>query len=265
MFSSDPFAIAAPIDGVRPRVLRPAVLRPDEMLAFNASLTTEWMPVAMEATPAFDALPDFGDDDDESTQTSAPAPIDPVQVRIDAAVREALEARDIEEMAIREQLQAEAYEAGIGAGRDEAEVAARQAFTTAIEALWLAAEEVRTSEQRWLGALQDNVAALAAASARHIVGREIAADDTLVRRLAALAVAEFPQDHPIHVRVNPADLATLREAFETPPARSGDLRWTADARVERGGCVVEGRDRIVDGRVDTALERIYRAVSGHHA
>jgi flagellar biosynthesis/type III secretory pathway protein FliH len=35
--------------------------------------------------------------------------------------------------------------------------------------------------------------------------------------------------------------------------------------VERGGCVIEGRDRIVDGRVDTALERIYRGLSGHHA
>lgn len=34
--------------------------------------------------------------------------------------------------------------------------------------------------------------------------------------------------------------------------------WVADARVSRGGCMVEGRERIVDGRIETALERVYR-------
>ncbi len=46
---------------------------------------------------------------------------------------------------------------------------------------------------------------------------------------------------------------------------SRPLRWMADERVERGGCLIEGRERIVDGRVDMALERIYRALSGRHA
>ena len=34
-----------------------------------------------------------------------------------------------------------------------------------------------------------------------------------------------------------------------------------DETVSRGGCVVEGPERIVDGRVEGALERIYRTVS----
>ena len=28
----------------------------------------------------------------------------------------------------------------------------------------------------------------------------------------------------------------------------------------RGGCLVEGRERIIDGRVDTSLERAYRSI-----
>jgi len=46
--------------------------------------------------------------------------------------------------------------------------------------------------------------------------------------------------------------------------RSRDARWIADARVAPGGCIVEGRERIVDGRVDTALERIYRRLTYTH-
>jgi flagellar biosynthesis/type III secretory pathway protein FliH len=43
------------------------------------------------------------------------------------------------------------------------------------------------------------------------------------------------------------------------------VRWLADARIQPGGCVVEGRERIVDGRVDTALERLYRKLSDNDA
>jgi flagellar assembly protein FliH len=39
----------------------------------------------------------------------------------------------------------------------------------------------------------------------------------------------------------------------------------ADARIVRGGCVVEGRERIIDGRVDLALEQIFRKLSGTDA
>jgi flagellar biosynthesis/type III secretory pathway protein FliH len=43
------------------------------------------------------------------------------------------------------------------------------------------------------------------------------------------------------------------------------MSWVPDARIARGGCVVEGRERIVDGRVDSALERVYRRLAHRHA
>jgi flagellar biosynthesis/type III secretory pathway protein FliH len=36
----------------------------------------------------------------------------------------------------------------------------------------------------------------------------------------------------------------------------------ADPAVGRGGCLVEGRERILDGRLDVALERAYRTLAG---
>jgi flagellar biosynthesis/type III secretory pathway protein FliH len=48
-------------------------------------------------------------------------------------------------------------------------------------------------------------------------------------------------------------------------AEQRPAHWIADAQVKSGGCVVEGRDRIVDGRVDTALERVYRRLAHQNA
>lgn len=231
------------------------------MAATAATAATAWMPMEIEVE-AFE-LPEF----------DAPLPADPAEAAyqapitmrdVEAAVNEALARREEEELAIREQLQQEAYAAGIEQGRMEAEHAIQTAFNSAVEALWLASEEVRASEARWIVNLQDNVAALAAGIARHVIGREVRADDTLIRSMAQRAAAEFPQDHPLAIRVNPQDLETLKLALADSP-RTGESRWIPDARIERGGCILEGRDRIVDGRVDTALERVYRQLSGHNA
>ena len=74
----------------------------------------------------------------------------------------------------------------------------------------------------------------------------------------------------MRVRVNPHDLSllSLPNAEDGQPvsiAPNRDVRWLADLRIHPGGCVVEGRERIVDGRVDTALERLYRKLTDHDA
>jgi flagellar biosynthesis/type III secretory pathway protein FliH len=116
----------------------------------------------------------------------------------------------------------------------------------------------------------ENISALALAVARHIIGREVRAEPAVVAELVKRALAEFPIDQPLRVRVNPHDLSLLsRPAPDaTAPvaiAPNRDVRWMADSRIQPGGCVVEGRERIIDGRVDTALERLYRQLSGNNA
>jgi flagellar biosynthesis/type III secretory pathway protein FliH len=65
--------------------------------------------------------------------------------------------------------------------------------------------------------------------------------------------------------VHPVDLSLLTMAAPAagmpPITGTRDANWMADPRVTRGGCLVEGRDRIIDGRVDSALERAYRRMS----
>jgi flagellar assembly protein FliH len=162
----------------------------------------------------------------------------------------------------------DAYSHGFDEGRREGEHTEQARLRKSMQAVIDALDIIRSSEERWNGALEENIGALACAVARHIVDREIAADPELVSRLVKRAIAEFRIDEPVRVRVNPNDLSVI-EANSDPAAGAEtvghDVHWIGDPRIASGGCVVEGRERIVDGRVDTALERAYRRVAYHHA
>ncbi len=161
---------------------------------------------------------------------------------------------------------ADAHAAGYEAGRLDGELAEATRLRNAIAAAEAALDCIRENDAKWQASVCENISALAVAVARHVIAREVTAGGTLVADLVRKALAEFPIDQPMRVRVNPHDLSLLsrpqsegEDVITIAPSR--DVRWLADARIEPGGCVVEGRERIVDGRVDTALERIYRLLS----
>ena len=167
-------------------------------------------------------------------------------------------------LAEQERVTTEAYEAGYLAGQLASASAAETQMRGAIDALKTAAVQITTSEINALGVLEDNLAALAVSIARHIIGREVRTAPDVVVDLVRLALTEFPVDQPLRIRINPLDLSTLAAATGGAAIRIApdrEVSWIADARVLSGGCVVEGRERIIDGRVDTALERAYRALT----
>ncbi len=157
----------------------------------------------------------------------------------------------------------EAFQKGLregeAAGRKEvlAEVEpARQAAQAASSAL--AAYEAEIESR-----LSENVMALALAVARKVVDREVRADPGIVAELVEKALAHFPLDQKVRVRLNPADLAFVTgegPGRRAPEAGGREVRWMPDESVARGGCLVEGPEHVVDGRLDSVLERIYRTV-----
>ena len=165
--------------------------------------------------------------------------------------------------------EAAGLERGREEGRAEAEEAARreaaERLAASHRALEAALDAVEAAEAPALRALEKNIVALAVAVARHVIGREVKGDARAIAELVRRAIAEFPIDQPLRVRLNPGDLSTISaavspdgEPLAIAPGRN--LRWVADPRIESGGCMVEGREQIVDGRVDRALERIYKAM-----
>ncbi len=159
-----------------------------------------------------------------------------------------------------------AYLRGVADGREQGELAEQARLRGARMAAESALDDIRIGEARWLANIEENIAAIAVAVAHQIVTREVTiASDTVVE-LVTRGVQEFGLDQALSIRVNPADLEALYAAerdgdMATMITRGREVRWVSDARIEQGGCVVEGRERIVDGRVDTGLERLYRRLT----
>ncbi|MEO7996850.1 MAG: FliH/SctL family protein [Gemmatimonadaceae bacterium] len=134
------------------------------------------------------------------------------------------------------------------------------------DALAGALEDVRLHQQRWTSNAEENLAVLAVAVARQLIAREVETDAGIVAGLVQRALAQFPLEQQVSVRLHPDDVDSCTELLQ--PAEGNkfhEIRWIADSQVHRGGCMVEGRERIVDGRVDTALERVYRSIGNVQA
>lgn len=155
---------------------------------------------------------------------------------------------------------ARGYEQGFRAG----EFAEAARLRSAVAALEEALYSVERDSARWVGNAEENVCALAVTVARHLIGREIAATPDIVTDAVRLALSEFPVNEAVRVRMNPQDLQVVSALMATDEGRAltrSNVRWTGDARMAPGSCLIEGSERIVDGRVDVGLERLYRRLS----
>ncbi len=155
---------------------------------------------------------------------------------------------------------------GYAEGERNARAESEASLAAALSSLTEAAAMIQLHEARWISNAEENIAALAVAVARHIVAREVTVDPTGVHALVSRAMLQLPIDHPIVVRLHPDDIAYCGTMIVPDGAgRTPDIRWVPDASVMRGGCLVEGRERIIDGRIDTSLERAYLSIGNLQA
>ncbi len=239
--------------------LRPTMLRgtPAGSVSRESDGTCAWMLDELSPlTPdSFDQAPDVDTPTTEELRAAAD------QARETALAKE------------RDRLIATARAEGYAAGRDAGRSAEQVRLATALTAAEQALDHLHAGESRWLEQLEDNVCALAVAIARQVIGRELESDPSTLTDLLRRALSEFPIDQPVSIRVNPLDLAMLAASHPVDEGPGGtaavapnrETRWIADPTVISGGCIVEGRERIIDGRVDAALERVYRRMTGNHA
>jgi len=154
----------------------------------------------------------------------------------------------------------DAFTAGERAGRERQLRESGQAVERALETLGAVTRECHTALEDWNRTLEENLVALAIAAARHIIEREVRQDPEVVTTLVRRALAAFPPDQRIRVRVHPDDLSAF--SVGGPGGRSmvpqgREVEWIADTDIGVGGCMVEGPESVLDGRVDAALERLY--------
>jgi len=157
----------------------------------------------------------------------------------------------------------EAQRMGFDEGYRSGEDAERMRLFQVARALQDGLTSVQDGVDRWIANAEENITALAVAIARHILSREVTVDREATMAVVKQAIAEFSLDHPVTVRMPPADHAVIMPLLLPAENEAGrqNAEWIADSRIAQGGCVVEGRERIIDGRVDAALERVYRRLT----
>jgi flagellar assembly protein FliH len=235
----------------------PGVVRAWAPVEFG-SFSDSFGPVELEVAPEEPPV--------DAAALAAEAAREAEQERLLEAVTHARLEWEAEARVRREEVRAEAYHEGFEAGRLEGERAEGIRLANVRQAAEHALDDVRAGEAKWAGTIEENVAALAVAIARQLLARELRAEPAALADLVRRALTEFPIDQPIRIRINPSDLAVLSTVVSGPPITTGrEAAWVADAQLNPGGCVVEGRDRIIDGRVDAALERVYRRLTYTHA
>ncbi len=156
-----------------------------------------------------------------------------------------------------------AYQRGFEAGQAAAAAAEAVAADASRSALAAAIAALERTGQGLQARFTESVNALAVGIAWHLAEREFAADPAQLQQLVARALVLAPLAGPVTLRLHPDDLAALQRfpgVLDAVPA-TVELRWTADASVGRGGCLLEGPASVVDGRLDRALLDIYERLS----
>ena len=116
--------------------------------------------------------------------------------------------------------------------------------------------------ESWSEAMVDSMAAISVTIARQILDRELTTSPDTIQELIKAALDRFPVDHAIRIRVNAKDLEALRACGADEDITGNRwAQWVAEESVDKGSFVVEGPERIVDGRIDHSLEKIYRSMT----
>ncbi len=150
------------------------------------------------------------------------------------------------------------------AGRREARAELEREFGRALATLQAAAAALESARAREGERALEEIVHLAVAVAGKIVRREIRRDDEYVVRLVRRCLRRIPFPAPVHVRLHPADVAVVTAAKNALLAdgASHQLAFESDARVERGSCIVETPDFVVDGRARVQLAAAHEALEG---
>ena len=151
------------------------------------------------------------------------------------------------------------------AAREEALAEARAEYDGAVQAFRTAAAELRDAVNREVELAESELVELAAAIASKIVRREIRGDDDYLVGLVRRCLSRILRPTAVRIRLHPRDQERVADAAASLTGETEarhQLAFEADPRVERGGCVVETPDFVVDARRATQLAAATAAVGG---
>jgi flagellar assembly protein FliH len=148
-----------------------------------------------------------------------------------------------------------------------AATAQEQIASVIAERIGSAVETLRLTAERLAADARTDAIEIAFLIARRVLETELTASVEPMVALARSAVRRLGEARVIKVRLAPADAQAVsavlaaRGAAAVAPIASAQIEVVADSSLERGDCVVEGELGTVDGRLETRLDELRRALS----
>jgi flagellar assembly protein FliH len=153
------------------------------------------------------------------------------------------------------------FQEGIEAGR---KALAEQLVEQRNQLLQVQNGILRSLEQALPGVIaecEQSIVLLAFEAARRIVGALPVTAESIEASVKQ-ALAELRETADYQVYLHPADLAVLREIQSglLPAAGNASAKFSADASISRGGCIVRTRHGSIEALREKMFERLERAV-----
>jgi flagellar biosynthesis/type III secretory pathway protein FliH len=226
---------------------------------------------APELTPAFSSFVE-----DVNGAVDLPQPVDLDATRIEAAAlidkasadAEAL-LNDAHQRALElvndavsrtNSIEAEARQNGYDRGLADGRNAAQAEMDEMLSTMRGLVEMARTERHKIIEAAEPEIVRLATAIAERILHQHVASDPNAVLDMTRAAITRLVNRETVTVRVNPADIETMRENRDTIMSMNDieHLRVIEDQRVDRGGVVLETESGTIDAKVSTQLREVRR-------
>lgn len=160
---------------------------------------------------------------------------------------------------IEEEHRSAGYERGVADGRNAAQLDMEDMLSTMRGLIEMALVE----RHKIVEGAQAEIVRLATVIAERIVHQRVEADDQVVIEMTRAAIARLVNRETVTVRVNPADIETMRENRERIMSMNDvdHLRLIEDQRVDRGGVVLETESGTIDSKISTQLREVRRLLA----
>jgi flagellar assembly protein FliH len=154
---------------------------------------------------------------------------------------------------------AKGFEEGVGDGR----AAASAEMDEMLQTMRGLVEMARVERHKIIELAEPQIVRLSVAIAERILNQHVAMDDTAVLEMTRAAITRLVNRETVTVRVNPADIETMRKHREKLMAMNDidNMRVIEDQRVDRGGVVIETDAGTIDAKIATQLREVRRLLA----
>jgi flagellar assembly protein FliH len=152
------------------------------------------------------------------------------------------------------ELRLQAYQEGYNEGRDEGLAQARREMEQALALVQATAREAKQLRDRIIAGSERQVIELVLDVVRKVIATELDSNPRLVVETVERAMKRLGSQRVVRIRVNPAELETVRVAFAEAAERDWDI--TEDGVVSLGGCIIDTEAGTIDARLDTQIAEV---------